>query len=379
MNILFTCNEFPPYPFGGQGTFVYEISQYLAKCQHTIIVYGSYPGLEERTQEVMNGVLIIRDPLKFADTSLINILHNRRNYARAIAELASQFKVDIIEAHDTGSWFLFIKENKPLFIRLHNGERYFKNRGIKIVLLERLGFILKRAHIIGVSEFILREFKSFFMIRNPFNSYSVIYNGLAANRLDITEDKAKSIVYAGTLKRIKGLDVLIKAFTISRLSEKGYTLNIYGKDTNISSELTYWQYLLESINELPNLVTNKSVYYNGPIQKNELLKKFSQAEICVFPSHLESFGLVVLEAMSMGALVIYTNQGAATEIIEDGKDGFLVQPDDFRDLAKKMLQVVSMSDIEKRAIRGKAFKKSLNFSIEYCAKQTISLYESKLE
>jgi len=377
MKILFTCNEFPPFTYGGQGIFVHEISRQLANMDHTVLVYGVYPSINTRIKEYVNNVLIIRDPLKYSETSLVNMLKNRIAYARAINILSKSNNIDIIEAHDTGGWFLFFRNSRSLFIRLHNGERYFKKRGLRILLIERISFLLKPAYIIAISEFILKRFKKYFIVLNPLNKYSIIHNGIYIKTVELPKNIVKKIVFAGTLKKIKGIDVLIQGFISSEIMKEGYTLEIYGKDTEIAESLTYWDYLLDTIENLSNYVKSGIIRYHGPVKTDYLLNAFAESEICVFPSHLESFGLVVIEAMSVGAITIYTKQGAATEIIDDGAEGFLVEINNHQALSKKIVEVIGLPESQKKVIRQNAKRKAMLFSIEKCANKTLELYNAE--
>ena len=292
--------------------------------------------------------------------------------------MSHEYDIDIIEAHDTGGWFIFFRRKAPLFIRLHNGERYYKKRGIKISLVEMASFLFNPAHVIGPSRFILDKFTTHFRLRNPHSRYSVVYNGININNDELNERTNKTIVFAGTLKKIKGLDVLINAFISSGLKDSGYTLQVYGKDTEISPDCTYWEYLIDTIGLLNDYILNKYINYHGTISKNSLLKIFADTEICVFPSHLESFGLVVIEAMSVGTLTIYTKQGAASEIIEDGVDGFLVEANNPIALSERLVEVVRLPEIKRRRIRLNAKEKAKSFSIEKCAERTVLLYTAEL-
>jgi len=380
MKILFTCNEYPPYSYGGQGIFIKEISRNLADRNHTVVVYGVYSGITTRQIENTGGVIIIRDPMTFPDTSILKMFKNRMKYGGEISSIVKEYNIDVIEAHDTGGWFAFINCRKPLFVRLHNGERYFRKRGFNTVFFERLSFAYKRVTIIAVSRFILKEFNSFFRLKNPFNSYALIYNGIRANKINITDKQnTKSIIYAGTLKPIKGVDILIKAFILSNLHKQGYSLNILGKDTITSAKEFYREYLLKTIDGLSEMLLDKHIVFEGQVSKEILLQKYAQSEICVFPSRFESFGLAVVEAMSMGALVIYSDQGAATELIDNGNDGFLVEVDNYPKWSQTMIEVLSLPDEEKERIKENAVKKAAKFSIERCAEETLCLFKSKLQ
>ena len=98
---------------------------------------------------------------------------------------------------------------------------------------------------------------------------------------------------------------------------------------------SYINSLLNLNSGIKKLVNSRKIVYMGEKLRNEIFLAFKNSKLCVFPSHLESFGLVVAEAMSQGAIVLYSDQGPAKEIINDGEDGFLVKPNKINALSKK--------------------------------------------
>ena len=71
-----------------------------------------------------------------------------------------------------------------------------------------------------------------------------------------------------------------------------------------------------------------SVFFHGALDNTPLLEKLQQAHVLVVPSSYEGFGIVYLEGMACGLPAIGTTAGAASEIIDDGETGFLIEPDD---------------------------------------------------
>jgi glycosyltransferase involved in cell wall biosynthesis len=67
-----------------------------------------------------------------------------------------------------------------------------------------------------------------------------------------------------------------------------------------------------------------------------LAESFASADIFVFPSTTETFGLVTLEAMASGLTPVAAKMGGATEIIEEGNSGLFAKPLDGADLAQKV-------------------------------------------
>ncbi|MEH2001630.1 MAG: glycosyltransferase family 1 protein [Nostoc sp.] len=107
---------------------------------------------------------------------------------------------------------------------------------------------------------------------------------------------------------------------------------------------------------------------------NELVALFySKADVFVYPSHYEGFGLPVLEAMTLGAPVISSNTSSIPEVTGDA--AILVDPNNSVQLAEAILKVISDSQLRQELInKGKARAKL--FSWERTAKETLNAYRT---
>ncbi|MEH1923350.1 glycosyltransferase family 4 protein [Nostoc sp.] len=107
---------------------------------------------------------------------------------------------------------------------------------------------------------------------------------------------------------------------------------------------------------------------------NELVALFySKADIFVYPSHYEGFGLPVLEAMTLGAPVVTSNTSSIPEV--SGDAAILINPNDPIQLAEAILKVISDSQLRQELInKGKARAKL--FSWERTAKETLNAYRT---
>ncbi len=90
------------------------------------------------------------------------------------------------------------------------------------------------------------------------------------------------------------------------------------------------------------------------------------------PSELESFGVAALVAMSCEVPVIATNVGGVPEVVEQGVDGYLVEPEDVQGAAKHAIEILSRAD------RGRSMGQAarVNAKKKFCAKDVIPQYEA---
>jgi N-acetyl-alpha-D-glucosaminyl L-malate synthase BshA len=110
-------------------------------------------------------------------------------------------------------------------------------------------------------------------------------------------------------------------------------------------------------------------------KQNAIREKLGQADLFLLPSQLESFGLAALEAMACEVPVIATNAGGVPEVVENGVDGYLVEPGDVKLAAKYAIDLLSRADRGReigQLARAHARKK-------FCANDVIPLYERYYE
>ena len=157
--------------------------------------------------------------------------------------------------------------------------------------------------------------------------------GEAVTETEIAE-RAKNlelrILFLGNVIERKGLHTLLDALTVGQNDILSYKLDVVG---SLTTDPAYTKMVQEKIaaNNLSSFV-----FLHGPLDNEPLQQKLRQAHVLVVPSSYEGFGIVYLEGMGFGLPAIGTNAGAAGEIIEDGKTGYLIQPNDSATLAARL-------------------------------------------
>jgi L-malate glycosyltransferase len=110
-------------------------------------------------------------------------------------------------------------------------------------------------------------------------------------------------------------------------------------------------------------------------KQNGVREKLGQADLFLLPSQLESFGLAALEAMACEVPVISTNAGGLPEVIENGIDGYLVEPGNVKLAAEYAIDLLSRAD-RGREMGQRARK---NARRKFCANDVIPMYERYYE
>jgi glycosyltransferase involved in cell wall biosynthesis len=122
---------------------------------------------------------------------------------------------------------------------------------------------------------------------------------------------------------------------------------------------------------------SEPIKYIGYISNQEKFSLMSNAYCFIFPSIYEGFGLPVLEAMSVGTPVITSNSSSLNEII-DLSCGLLIDPLNEADIANAMGNVLTDEGF-KEAYKKNCLERSLQFSWEKCAQETLEIYKNVME
>jgi glycosyltransferase involved in cell wall biosynthesis len=343
MHVCFLTNEFPKvdFPHGGIGSFVKTLALEFIKKGINVSVIGMNYTLNDET-EIVDGISVYR--LKKSTVKGFSWYFNSKAINKKIIEIHKNNPIQIIESSELG--FAFISKIKKMkyVIRLHGGHHFFaegENRGIN----KWKGFQEKRSFkkadaFIAVSKYVKSHTEKYLSysdkkvvyINNPIDTESF--------RPILGQEIAKRIVFAGTVCEKKGIRQLIQAFPIVKKEHSEATLEIYGRDWFYPNGDSYMDMLKEK--ELPQLgAIAKDIHFHGAIAYKDIPLAYAEATVCVFPSHMETQGLVAPEAMAMEKPVVFTKLGPGPETIENYETGLLCDPHNPNDIAEKVIWVFS--------------------------------------
>lgn len=193
----------------------------------------------------------------------------------------------------------------------------------------------------------------------PEQAIQLLYYGVAQPNL-LSAEQLQSIRHAfgahesvdaiiglvGRIEEKKGQHLLIEAMQILRKQGLSTQATIIGYVVDD----VYFSRLQAQVTRL-GLQENITFYgsHKNPI---DIMQAF---DIVVLATEMETFGLVLIEAMRSGVAVVGTNAGGVPEIIEDGISGLLFEPGNAADLAAKLKRLCVDSDMRNKvATAGKA-------------------------
>ena len=161
----------------------------------------------------------------------------------------------------------------------------------------------------------------------------VIYNAVKKPVVGTTKVNRQKIIYVGRMHASKGVRTLIEAMHLVLIEFPDIKLSIIGGDLEGKE--------IENLrNRAEELEISESIFFTGNHSKQRVLEEFSEAYLTVVPSIVEAFGFVVIESFSVKTPVIGSKTSGIAEIIRDGKDGFLFEPENSQDLASKIIKML---------------------------------------
>ncbi len=205
----------------------------------------------------------------------------------------------------------------------------------------------------------------------------IIYNGIDINkfnpdaeslqgRKEDSSDLAKSF-NAGIIARLsreKGVDLFLEAAKLVLVKIPDAKFFIAGAGA-----------LKEAlVKKASDLGISDSVYFLGFVGGAGLVSFLNELDAVVFPSLKEGLPLSLLESMAMKKIVIASDAGGMPEVVEDGKNGFIVKKGDINSIYQKLIFVYNNSNTLKN-VRDEARKTvAEKFNIEKCADKTLELF-----
>ena len=230
---------------------------------------------------------------------------------------------------------------------------YFTTTDQNVEMLIRLGVKKSKIYKYPFSSVLKEDIKK--------NSSLVLEKEYIKKKLNISEDKI--ILTVGQFIYRKGFDVLLNA--VSNIKSDYGVYIIGGNPTEEYKRIIKEKKL-------------KNIHFIGFQTKNELKNFYAIADIFVLPTREDIWGLVINEAMSYGLPIITTYKcGAGLEMIENGKNGFLVDVGDEKMLAQKIIYLLENDELRAK-IRKENLEKIEKYTIEEMALSHIKIL-SQLE
>ncbi len=392
MNILFICDEYPPGQHGGIGTMVQVLGRELVRQGHSVVVVGLYPFYYgQKDYEVDQGVEVyrLRYGMNFGTKNknffykVIGKMPNwiRRNlngksafnkYIQKIHQIIDEKRIDIIEIPD---WNSFVFEigfkvewpsfKAPLVVKSNGSYTYFcdETQQKSNLYFEQIDRALyDRADALSsVSHYTESVNKRLFKYSKP---VEILHNCIETT-FDFERNpnkEEKTFIFTGTLLKKKGIFSLLLAWNKVIEKHPDAKLYIFGKGK------------IEELKSLLSKAAIEKVFFMGHTTRENLYHQLSKATAAIFPSYSECFALAPLEALSVGCPVINTSRASGKELIVDGENGSLIDPDNIDEIANKIIELIENKSLQEQYSRKGRETILEKFTIEKSAKDHVDFY-----
>ena len=232
----------------------------------------------------------------------------------------------------------------PYFISRMRGNKYGCGCHLaqysirKNVFIRWVEFIFEYLFLQGASLLIIpseaafQQFRIFHLNRKQ-RSVILPAPNVRSRRNPVLRKKLRNLIFVGNVTRRKGLDVLVSA--MGKLGDLNLTLDVAGSFDKKSS---YFKAINKIISKKG---LQENISFHGCVEPAQLSSLYAKADAFVFPSRHETYGMVLVEAMSFGLPVIASSIPTTRAIIKDNINGILYEPDSSESLARAIRRLAS--------------------------------------
>lgn len=353
MQILALSWEYPPKIVGGIARHVRDLSVALVKQGHHVhVVTCGVQGLP--VDETVDGVIVHRIQMENPSTPdfLTWVMQLNLNMVEKAVELQREgIAFQLIHAHDWLAAYAgkLLKHawRLPLVATIHATE-YGRNNGLHNELQRYISNVewwlgYESWRVICCSKSMRAELQRVF--QTPADKLRIIPNGVypeifadASNVREVRRryaaDDEKIVFHVGRIVREKGLGVLVEAIPHMLRHDPQTKFVIAGKGP-------FEDDLKARCRELGVF---HRVYFTGYIDDKTRNALFQAADVAVFPSLYEPFGIVALEGMAARVPVVVTDTGGMSEIVRHGVNGLKAFTDNPISLGDNILWILQHPD-----------------------------------
>lgn len=387
MKILMLTWEYPPRIVGGIARVVHDLSKRLIKDGHevTVVTYkdGDTPAYEnDKGVEVYRVENYMIHPNNFIDWIM---QLNFNLIAKATEIIQKEGKFDVIHAHDwlvaNAAKALKNAFDIPIVATIHATEAG-RNSGIHDDTQRYINdtewlLTYEATEVIVNSNYMKNHVQGLFGL--PFDKINVIPNGINLTnfngvdrdydfRRQYAMDNEKIILYVGRLVYEKGVQHLISAMPKILENYHDAKLIIAGKGGMLD----------ELKGQAEAMGLSNKVYFTGYLNSKQVQKMYKCADVAVFPSTYEPFGIVALEAMLAGVPTVVSDIGGLNEIVDHGVNGMKSYAGNSNSIADSVISLLYDKQLATNISKKAKQKVKEEFNWNKIAQDTHYIYEQAI-
>ena len=159
------------------------------------------------------------------------------------------------------------------------------------------------------------------------------------------EKPNSNLLYVGTIEKRKGLIYLIKALYMLKQKNILFHCSIVGK-------IVEEDYFSELKINIAKFRLENNIFFCGRVNEMQLSEHYNSASCFVFPSLLEGYGMVMLEAMSYGLPIVTFNNSAMPFTVKNEENGLLVENKNEKELADAISKIITNTNFREKLSKG---------------------------
>lgn len=249
--------------------------------------------------------------------------------------LESNFKPDIIVAHWTEPSLYFVDQIKKFY-------------SVPSVVVAHVNYIKHYKELIssvdvwGYRRFsCINDFKRLYPeIKFSFRCHSGIPDFFLENLKDRSFDTVNSFIYVGMMLPRKHPDAVIKSITDIFQPDDDFQLNLIGNGSMLNELRKY----VEHLNYSPK------IHLPGRLEREKIRTELDKSQVFIMISEDEVYGLVYIEAMARGCITIASKGEGMDGIIENGKNGFLIEAGNTEQLTSVIRHIQNLTSQQRKQI-----------------------------
>lgn len=388
MRVLMLSWEYPPRIVGGISRVVHDLAQKIGERDNEVHVVTCY---EQGAKDIEKDKNVFVHRVPTYDVSVYNFIDWVLQLNFALLEYSSKLikdtgSFDIIHAHDWVVAFackaLKYTFSIPMVCTIHATE-HGRNWGIHNDMQRYISGVewwltYESWRVIVNSEYMKHETNNVFQL--PDDKIRVIPNGVDVDKFNGVErdyeyrrnfasDNEKIVFFVGRLVNEKGVHVLVDAIPKVTHFYNDVKFVIAGKGPQL-------EYLKGKVWAMG--IAHR-VYFTGYIRDEDLLKLYKCADVAVFPSLYEPFGIVALEGMVANVPVVVSDTGGLGEIVYHGIDGMKSYTGNANSLADSILEILHDPD-KAESMKKKALEKvHATYNRNIISSQTMEVYKEVVD
>lgn len=377
MHILLVPSEYPTSDHKLGGIFTYEQEKFLSKENKLGVIYIYLFSINKIFSSLLFKCLRLKKESKkkfilyFPRVPFFKLINYQIHYLFFLyvfkRYIKKNGKPDLLHVHFTEfsiitAYKLKKKYNIPYILTEHSTdfldgkhEKAYKRGSL---VYKKTSLALKNSKkIICVSSFLKKRIKEYYDLKE--NKFIIIGN--LSLDLSLKLKKINDIIFVGSLEKRKNPFLLLKAF--KKIYKKKINMLIVG-DGPLRNEIDVYI----KNNNLSNFV---KIFSN--LKRKSVLKMIGSSKVLVLPSYYETFGVVIIEAFSMGVPVVMTDSYGVRDL-NNVKCSIMVKNNDTKTLAQAIEKILTNTKKYDSNKIKKFYKK--NFSSKIIINKIQKLYRS---